>query len=416
MSLDENDILVSYDVTALFTNVPLTETINLLAKRAFVNNWFNSQYDLNITESDLVTLLQLATKNQLFQFQGNLYEQVDGVAMGSQLGPLMANAFLCSIEEKLELDNKLPNLYRRYVDDTLTTMPDVSTAQSFLSTLNSCHPSIGFTMELASNDTLPFLGMEIRKNGCHLSTSVYRKPTNTGLLLHFQSHVDRRYKSSLLRTMLDRAYRLSSSKQLFESECDKLRSIFAKLKYPKKMVESSIASFIQSKESNVTVPVDDTRSVRIVLPFKDQKSADVLRKQLGHVSKRIGINLQPVYTSRKLCDVLRIKEQKPPLVSQQCVVYKFLCPLCDAEYLGLTTRHLFQRIEEHCRSSSSICKHLRTEHDTDPRSIINFNNNFSVLKKCQGKMDCLIFEMLLIRKQKPSLNVQSDSVRAKVFT
>ena len=49
-------------------------------------------------------------------------------------------------------------------------------------------------------------------------TSVYRKPTNTGLLLHFHSHVDRRYKTSLLRTMVDRAYRLSSTKELFEDD------------------------------------------------------------------------------------------------------------------------------------------------------------------------------------------------------
>ena len=46
--------------------------------------------------------------NQLFQFDGKLYEQIDGVAMVCPLGPLMANAFLCSIEEELEQDNKLP--------------------------------------------------------------------------------------------------------------------------------------------------------------------------------------------------------------------------------------------------------------------------------------------------------------------
>ena len=194
---------MSFDVSSLFTNDPLDETITILAKKAFTENWFNEFYHLNIKESDLVTLLQLATKDQLFQFEGNLYQQIDGVAMGSLLGPLMANAFLCSLEEKLERDNKLPNLYRRYVDDTITAMPDVAGAESFLSTLNECHPSIIFTMELVSNNKLWFLEMEITKNGCQLSTSVYRKPTNTGLFLHFHGHVDRRYKTSLLRTMVD---------------------------------------------------------------------------------------------------------------------------------------------------------------------------------------------------------------------
>jgi len=94
----------------------------MIAEKAFVNNWFNEAHKLNITQPDLIQLLEVATKNQLFQFDGKLYEQTDGVAVGSPLGPLMANSFLCSIEEKLEHDNKLPEFYRRYVDDTLATM------------------------------------------------------------------------------------------------------------------------------------------------------------------------------------------------------------------------------------------------------------------------------------------------------
>ena len=84
-----------------------------MAEKAFVDDWFNETHNLNITKSDLVQLLEVATKNQLFQFDGKLYEQIDGVAMGSPLGPLMANAFLCSIEEKLEQDNKLPDILQK---------------------------------------------------------------------------------------------------------------------------------------------------------------------------------------------------------------------------------------------------------------------------------------------------------------
>ena len=54
------------------------------------------------------------------QFSGNLYEQTDGVMMGSLLGPLLANVFMCSIEDKLDQDGKLPSYYRRYVDDSFT--------------------------------------------------------------------------------------------------------------------------------------------------------------------------------------------------------------------------------------------------------------------------------------------------------
>ena len=98
--MNDEDILVFYDVTALFTDVPLSEAINILADKAFTDDWFNQTYDLNLEIEELAQLLEVATTNQLFQFDGHLYEKTDGVAMGSSLGPLMANVFMCHHGEK----------------------------------------------------------------------------------------------------------------------------------------------------------------------------------------------------------------------------------------------------------------------------------------------------------------------------
>ena len=185
LQFNEDDILVSYDVSALFTNVSLEETIQILANKAFNQNWFNETHNLNITQDDLVELLRVATKHQLLQFNGSLFEQIDGVVMGSPLGPLMANTFMCFIEEKLESENKLPSFYKRYVNDTLAVVKDIPTATAFLATLNKAHPSISFTMEVANNNKLPFIGMELIKMGKQLKTCVYRKTTNKGLLPKF---------------------------------------------------------------------------------------------------------------------------------------------------------------------------------------------------------------------------------------
>ena len=108
LKINNGELLVSYDVTSLFANVPLDETIQILAYKAFADDWFNKTTKLNLTKADLVDLLKAATKNQLFQFDGSLYEQTDGVAMGSPLGPLLANVFMCSIEETLQQDGLLP--------------------------------------------------------------------------------------------------------------------------------------------------------------------------------------------------------------------------------------------------------------------------------------------------------------------
>ena len=108
--------------------------------------------------------------------------------------------------------------------------------------------------------------------------------------------------------------------------------------------------------------------------------------------------MQPVFVSKKLEQDLNPKEAKPSIVNQQCVVYRFVCDLCDADYVGYTARHLFQRVAEH--KTSAIGKHFHEAHGR---------------RKCQGKFDCLVFEMLYIKKFKPILNVQSDSIRAKLF-
>ena len=314
LSVKEEDLLVSYDVSALFTNVPLKETINIIVDKAFTDDWFNRTYNLNLQRQDLMKLLEVSTSNQLFQFNGQLYEQTDGVAMGSPLGPLMANVFMCHLEEQLttNLADNFPTLYMRYVDDTLISMPDVPSAQHFLVTLNNLHANLTFTMELPCDNKISFIGFEIVKNGTILETRVYRKPTNTGLLLHYQSHADVRYKESLIKTMLHRAKSLSSTDEYFQQECSKLRSIFTRLGYPLSLINSIIKNFDRVSPTRDQDSTTTDKIVRINIPFKDQKSASAVRKQLKELNHKINnVTIQPIFTSRKLEQDLKPKEKKP---------------------------------------------------------------------------------------------------------
>ena len=152
----EDEILVSYHVSSLFTNVPVDETIEILVQKAFHEEWFNNNYNLALKESDLRALLNIAVKNQLFQLDGELYEQIDGVPMGSLLGPLIANTFMCSIEEKLVSNMVMPSFYNRFVDDTITSQRKLVTAEDFLDTLNKCHGSLNFPMECEVMESCPF--------------------------------------------------------------------------------------------------------------------------------------------------------------------------------------------------------------------------------------------------------------------
>lgn len=141
--------------------------------------------------------------------------------------------------------------------------------------------ALGRRMEIADNNKLPFLGMMIEKRGCHRTTSVYRKPTDTGLLLHYHSHVDHRYKKPLLNTMLNRAYHPSSTRESFTNECEHLKRMFTKLKYPANFVNSAITTYKNSAtqgrhEIPTVVDTDIQKTVRITLPFKEQKTVCII--------------------------------------------------------------------------------------------------------------------------------------------
>ena len=137
------------------------------------------------------------------------------------------------------------------MDDTLTIVSNIESANKFLETLNHCHPSVKFTMEIENNGMLPFLGTQLINKCTQIQTKVYVKPTNTGLLLHYRNHVDDRYKRGLLlKTMLDRAFRLSSNWSYFSDECDRLKVVFSRLSYPDRLINSTISRFIAVKASD----------------------------------------------------------------------------------------------------------------------------------------------------------------------
>ena len=108
--------LVSYDVTSLFTNIPLQETIDIT-----INLIFNHNPNLNITKKELKKLFLFATSHTHFIINSQFYNKIDGVAIGSPLAPVFANNFMGFYESKWlnEYNLNKPKFYLRYVDDIL---------------------------------------------------------------------------------------------------------------------------------------------------------------------------------------------------------------------------------------------------------------------------------------------------------
>src|ERR1700761_7313354 len=85
------------DIESLFTNVPVSETIDINLNKLYPND---SVIDNGFNRNDFCTLLKLAVEVSYFSFDNKLYRQIDGMSMGSPLGPLFANIFLSHYESE----------------------------------------------------------------------------------------------------------------------------------------------------------------------------------------------------------------------------------------------------------------------------------------------------------------------------
>ena len=142
-----NSFMCSFDVSSLFTNVLLDETITICAET--LHNHPDSQ---PCTPKEVfVELLHSATSAVEFSFENTIYRQIDEVAMGSSLGPSLANIFVGYYEEKLFSKISKPAVYFRYVDDTFVIFQNEKESEEFLIRLNGLHSSLQFTFEKKNN-------------------------------------------------------------------------------------------------------------------------------------------------------------------------------------------------------------------------------------------------------------------------
>ena len=101
--------------------------------------------------------MELATKSVSFSFKGTLYRQVDGISMGSPLGPILASIFVGFYKRLLFDRFPKPYIYLCYVNDTFACFSSCNKALLFFHCLNDLHPSLTFTMEEEKDNKLLFL-------------------------------------------------------------------------------------------------------------------------------------------------------------------------------------------------------------------------------------------------------------------
>ena len=411
-----NKVMVSFDVQSLFTNIPLNETIDII-----MNGLFGSlQKYMNFTKKQFKNLLDLATKDSPFIFNDKLYVQTDGVAMGSCLGPSFANAFLCYHESTWLSDCPVsfkPLYYRRYVDDTFLLFDNLEQVPLFLNYLNSKHRNIKFTYETECNNAISFLDVLVSRVNGKVSTSVYRKPTFTGLGTKYSSFIPRLFKINAIKTLLYRCYMISSNWSIFDDEVKFLTNFFQTNGFPLHIIENCISKFLNTifvpSNTKLTEPVN-TRYIK--LPYYGHLSYVIRNKlsKLLHTSYP-DFSFKFIFTNNyTLKSLFPYKDPISPLLISN-IVYEYTCPTCKCRYIGESRRNLTLRIAEHLGVSPRTYRPLSTPshssirtHSLETQHAFS-KHDFKILIKAQNTSDIKLLESLFIKHTNPELNNQITS-------
>jgi len=416
-------ILTSLDVESLYTNVPIDDTIKIILDYVYRND---HKVAPKIPEYALKQLLEICTKDAPFQhINGEFYQQIDGIAMGSPLGCIFANFYMCHIENNI-IPNlpKPPALYARYVDDILLIVDNESELNTIKEKFND-NSALKFTSEIG-RDKLPFLDVFIENIDGELTTSVYTKPSNNGNLLNYNSECPIKYKKGVINTMLLRASKICSSQLLLEKEIQRLRQVFTNNNFPMKIIDDCIATFrnkIVSIRSNDPVQPDTSNSLKIYYNNqmndqykKDEKiMRDIIANNIKANNPNDKIQLVIYYNSSKTRNlIMRNKIQSNTSPSSSCwAVYEVSCPyegceLLNPSYIGQTRNTLRTRLQQHTRDGA-IKQHIETSHRNLVVSLEILEKHARIVKQFQDFKRLIVYEALLILNRKPQMNRQIDN-------
>ena len=433
--------LVSFDVTSLFTNIPLNETINLA-----VDLILSNEPNLKINKDELKKLFFFATAQTHFLFNGDFFDQIDGVAMGSPLAPVLANLFM-GYHVKIwldECDHDKPSYYRRYVDDIFSDFDSIDQARAFFDYLNSKHENIKFTMETECNGKLPFSDVYMDNSGRNFLTNVFHKSTYAGLLTNFLSFTSFSYKVSLIKCLVYRTYKINNTWFSFQSDLDKLTIILKKNLFPSYLIGNIKKKYIKQVQQKCSQQIDDPERIvectqivesqsmvvspqavdspRFVEPpqvveniaprvryFKLPyvgKFSDLTKVKLQNIVKKYckSVSIKIVFTSLKIQNFFSAKDKVPDTLSSN-VVYKFKCASCTATYIGETSRHFKTGKIEHVRKDKM--SHIYKHHHAKEECFNSYNDScFSILDTASTKFQLRLKGGMYIGWENPDLNKQ----------
>ena len=214
------------DFKTIYTVIPHRDGLEALM--FFLNK--RTLWEPSSTTSIRLAGLVLTLNN--FSFDGEHYQQISGVAMGTKMGPSYANLFVGYVEQQIfeQYTGPIPDFFGRYIDDCLGTASCTrADLEGFINYVNGFHHALKFTWEI-SETCVSFLDISVSINGDALATSVSYKPTDSHSYLLFSSFHPNHTKQSIPYSQFLRLRRLRSE----------MRTFFVERGYPSHLIDCAI--------------------------------------------------------------------------------------------------------------------------------------------------------------------------------
>lgn len=339
--IEDDEVMVSFDVTSLYTNVPISDTLNI------INNLINADQQFStktkIPPVDFMQLVESVLTKTWFSYNNKIYTQTDGVAMGGPASSVVAEIYMQFHEKNaLSTSQQPPKIWQRYVDDVFAIIKTTN-LETFFNHLNSQHPNIKFTLEQEKDQKIAFLDTLIVRNNNKIKVQIYRKPTHTDQYLDFNSNHQLAAKESVISSLLSRAEHVVSDPEDKSRELHYITNVLMANNYTQ-----SAISKVKRKLNTERVPVveDDNEEYKgfINLPYIKNTSENLRRIFNQHKIRCT------FYSSETLRKRLSHPKDKIAKDNQNNIIYRIPCQDCDAVYIGESKRSLKQRSTEHARA------------------------------------------------------------------
>lgn len=347
MFISRNETLVSFDVVSLFPSIPIDLVLKILTRK-----WNVIKTHTNMPKMLFFDIIRFVLiDSTFFDYDGTVYRQMNGCAMGSNISPTIASIVTNELFDVIipQLPFEL-RLLLKYVDDILAIVPKRLVSR-VLTLLNSFDAKIQFTMELEKDDTLPYLDLLIIRDNNKIITNWYRKPTASNMSLNYLSNHPRTIRENVAFNMFYRAISLSDER-FHQENIEKVKSILSENNFPFVIITKQLHRTLQRLQNNHQLPQLSTGEppIRRCLTY-DKGISDALRNVIVSSSNnKIQVLGKP---SRCLRNTVFSKLKTPidPL-ERTNVIYEIPCDgnnneRCELSYVGQTRNQLKKRLSQH---------------------------------------------------------------------